>query len=148
MGAVLVLDPACDALAGRLRSTAALLARLGSPSRLYPDANGDVPPRPGYPYVSVEGAGETPYHTMGPDAGGKWGGVARVQVRVASQLRSDQDVRSLTSLVKQALDGQAVTVPGFGLAGVTFVSLIPLEDVVAGVKTREWISEYEVLAHQ
>lgn len=152
MASILALDPVCDAVIAKLRWTVALIARFQAVDgdlRMYPDAGGDAPERPEYPYLQVEAGGETPFNTLGPDPDSpKWGGTASVRVRIASQSSSDQEVRQLTSLVKQALDGQPLTVPGFGSVAVSFVTVVPIEDLVAGVTTREWLSEFDVFVHQ
>lgn len=152
MPSTLALDPVCDAIIARLRSTPVLIASFQVPGgdlRMYPDVAGDAPERPVYPYLQVEGGSEIPFNTIGPDPDSpKWGGTASVRIRVASQSRSDQEVRRLTSLVKQTLDGQPLTVVGYPSVAVSFVTVIPIEDLVAGVTTREWLSEFDVFVHQ
>lgn len=146
MASTLALGPCCTAVAGLLAANSPLMTKVGS--RIYGGASGDIPQRPQTPFVSVESSGELPFNTMGPVDALKWGSDTTVAVRVSSKYRSEKEVRTLTDLVKQTLDGQPISVPGYGRASVLFLSVQFLEDFSTGEKVREWVSLYSVLVHQ
>lgn len=146
MASTLGLGPVITAVLAALRASVALTTYVGL--RVYPDADGDVPPKPGYPYVAVESSGETPFNTMGDPGAAKWGGLVRVQVRVGSQSRTDAQANSITSVVKQVLDGQPLSVSGYATVDVAYNDVAPLRDFTGGVVTREWVSTYEIMVHQ
>ena len=143
MASTLALGVCAAAILARLQAAAAVVAlvpvaRIGA----------DVAPRPTYPYVLVEGGGESALNSMGAANAAKYGSFARVQVRVVSQKPGESEVSSIVNAIKAELDGQPLTVTGYPSAGVTFETLIPLKDTVAGVVTREWVAEFEVTVSQ
>jgi hypothetical protein len=141
--ALLVGMPAVRAL---LAADSTFMSRIGA--RLYPNSSGDRPQTAAYPYAQVESSSELPLNTMGDPAGLKWGSFARIQIRLGSQWRSEAQVTQLVDDVKRILDGQPITLSGYGSAGLTFETLVKLDDSEAGVVTREWIVEFELTAHQ
>ena len=128
---------------------AALLAASGVTALVSTRIYDDVQQRPVYPFVLVESGGEAPFNTLGPSSGLKWGGIARVDVRVVSQFRGESEGLAILSAIKQALDGTLLTVTGYGRTTVTAEPLVPVGvSDVAGVKTREWVLPFSVTAHQ
>ncbi len=147
MASTLALGPVTTAVLAALRATIALTTYVGA--RVYPDSNGDAPQKPTYPYVAVESHGETPFNTMGSGVSAlKWGSVAQIGIRIASQSRSDAQVTSIASIVKGALDGQVLVVSGYASVDVSYASIVPIEDLTAGVPTREWLVLVDVTVHQ
>lgn len=130
-----------------LAANTAFMTAIGS--RLYPNTNGDPPDGGGaQPYASIESAGETPYNTMGATADAKWGSIATIHLRLSSLSRSEAEIQQIAGLAKAALEGQDVTVSGYGSASLEFAGLTPLLDTVGGRKVREWILAFELTAHQ
>lgn len=146
MASTLALGPVITAILAALRASVALTTYVGA--RVYPDDNGDAPSILVYPYVQVESSGEVPFNTLGEPSAAKWGGLVRVHVRVGSQSRTDAQANSMTSVVKQVLDGQSLTVAGYPFADVAYEDLAPMRDATGGKVTREWVSTYEVMVHQ
>lgn len=146
MASTLALGPITVAVLAALRASVALTTYVGV--RVYPDDNGDVPQKPVYPYVSVEGQGETPLNTFGAPSLASFGSEARISIRVGSQTRSDTQANSITSVIKGVLDAQALTVSGYPYVSIEFESLAPLKDLAGGITTREWVSTYLVTVHQ
>lgn len=146
MASTLALGPAITAVLAALRSSVTLTGYVGV--RVYPDSNGDVPGKPSYPYVAVESSSEVPFNTMGAPDALKYGSEARVQIRVGSQSRSDAQANTITSIIKQVLDAQVLTVAGYASTDVAFETLTPMTDFAAGVTTREWVSTYQITVHQ
>jgi hypothetical protein len=142
------LGPASVALKNLCLASAALSAEVVSPDgeiRIYDH----TPPRPVFPYVRIEGAGDEAVNTMGPAAVAKLGSLATVRARVCSQSRSEQQVSTVASLVRTAADRKRVSVPGFtGRPIVEYTRTIPLEDSVGAVVTREWLVEFELCLQQ
>jgi hypothetical protein len=143
MASTLALGPACLAVLTMLRVNPGV-AFLVPPTRIVDD----VTPRPTYPYVLVEGSEERPVNTLGPPNLPKWGGSARVNVRVVSQSRGDQEAFTILDAIKRALDGQPITVAGYQSAGISFEHVTVLKDTVNGVTTRELVAEFDVTVHQ
>lgn len=148
MASTLAMGAVITAILASLRASVTLTTHVAA--RVYPDDNGDVPQKPGYPYVQVESGGESAFgaNTMGEPSAAKWGSVPRVQIRVGSQSRSDAQANAISNVVKQILDGQSLTVTGYPFVTVEFRDLEPLRDFTAGVPTREWVNVYEVTVHQ
>lgn len=147
MASTLALGPVTTAVLAALRAVVALTTHVGA--RVYPDSNGDAPQKTAYPYVQVEAQGETPFNTMGAGVSAlKWGSVAQVGVRIFSNSRSDAQVTSIASIVKGALDGQALTVSGYASVDVSFASIVPMQEFEAGVTIREWLVLFDVTVHQ
>lgn len=143
MGVGLALAVVCAPVLQRLQLSAAV-TQLVPVTRIVDDASS----RPTYPYILVEGATERPFNTMGAEAAPKWGGVARVSVRVVSQYRGEQEARQVMSAIKQELDGRPLAVPGYPTAIVEFETATFLKDTVAGIVTRELVADFEVTIHQ
>lgn len=143
MASTLALGPCAAATLAKLKLAAAVIALV--PAARVVD---EVPPRPVYPYVLVEGSGEVPLNTMGEATALKYGSFARVRVRAVSQKPGDTEVAAIVSAIKAELDCQPLVVAGYASVGVTFETLIPLKDTVNGVVTREWIAEFEVTVSQ
>jgi hypothetical protein len=146
MASTLALGPCITAILAVLRADNTLAAQVST--RIYPNTQGDVPQRPTFPYVSVESGDELPFNTMGPVNAAKWGSTATVQVRVASQTRSEVQVRNILAIVKAALDGVELVITGYGHAIPLFQRLAPLTNEEAGVVTREWVADFDVTVHQ
>lgn len=147
MASTLALGPVTTAVLAALRATVALTTYVGV--RVYPDGDGDAKPNVNMPYVQVEAQGETPFNTMGSGVSAlKWGSVAQIGVRVFSKSRSEAQVTSIASIVKGALDGQALAVSGYASVDVSFSSIVPLQDLEAGVPIREWLVLFDVTVHQ
>jgi hypothetical protein len=147
MASTMALGPAITATRAALVASVSLTGYVGA--RVYPDSEGDAPQKPRYPYVQVESGGETPFNTMGAGVDAlKWGSVARVNVRVGSDSRSDAQVNTVSGLVKQALDGQTLTVSGYAHATAEFVDVTPMRDFVGGQTIREWVLAFDVTVHQ
>lgn len=142
MASTLALPAIRTAILAVLRANVSLTGYVGT--RVYPDSNGDLPEKPTYPYVSVEGSSELPLNTMGASFGSE----ARINIRVGSQTRSDTQADTITSLIKGLLDAQELTVTGYRAAMCEYEALTPLKDAAAGIVTREWISTYLVTASQ
>lgn len=107
-----------------------------------------VSPRPVYPYVQVESSGETPFNTMGAPTQPKFGSSVRVDVRAVSQRPGESEVAAIINEIKAELDGQLLTVAGYGSTLATFENLTLLTDTINGPVTREWIAEFDVTVHQ
>lgn len=143
MPSALGLHSVCAALLAVLQASTTLTALVPA-SRI----TDEVSPRPIYPYILIEGSGESPFNTMGPASAPKWGGFARVHVRVVSQYRGDAEAQSILSVIRSVLDGQPLTVTGFPTALVSFENATLLKDTVVGVVTRELVGEFQVIVHQ
>lgn len=143
MASTLALGLCAAAVLAKLQAASALLS-LVPVSRI----TADGAPRPVYPYVLVEAAGESPMNTLGDASLPKFGSFTRVQVRAVSQKPGDTEVSTIVDAIKAALDCQPLTVAGYPSVSMTFENLIPLKDTVNGVVTREWIAEFEVTVHQ
>lgn len=146
MASTLAMGPVVTAVLAALRASVALTTYVGL--RVYPDANGDAPSTPAYPYVQVESIAELPWNTMGPASAAKWGSTTRFQVRIGSQSRSDAQANAIASIVKQALDGQPLTVSGYPYATVEYADIATLRDLVGGQTIREWVVSFEAWVHQ
>lgn len=147
MASTLAMGPAIVGVLAALRASVALTTHVGP--RVYPDDRGMVPQRPAYPYVQVETGTEFPANTMGEPNSAKYGSDVRVRVRVVSQSTSEAQANAISSVVKGALDGQLVTVSGYGPALAEYQSLTPITDVQEGCHgVREWLNEYLLAVHQ
>lgn len=123
------------------------MSRIGQ--RLYPNGSGDRPQTSAYPYAQIESGDESPFNTMGEPTDTKWGSIAQLTIRCASQSRSEGDVAQIASDVRRVLDGAAFSLSGYGSASLDFVQTLPLPaDAEAGIVTREWLVIYEITAHQ
>lgn len=144
----MALGAVVTAVLAMLRASVTLTTYVGA--RVYPNDNGDAPSGAAKPYVQVESANETPMNTMGGSPSlSKWGSEVRLNIRVVSQSSSDSQANAISSAVKQALDGQSITVTGYGSACIEYQSLQPLRDAKAGcLPTREWVNSYLVTVHQ
>lgn len=137
------------AILAKLRASVALTTYVGT--RIYPNDDGDATTRTAFPHVQVESGNETPFNTMGgtPDLL-KWGSVVRVPIRVLSQAKTDSQGNAMTSVIRQTLDGQPLTVSGYGSACLEFdlahPALVATRDGCGAV--REFLSEYVVTVHQ
>jgi hypothetical protein len=141
------LGPAITAVLAMLRASIALTTHVGV--RVYPDDKGMVGGRTAMPYVQVETGNELPFNTMGPPSTSKWGSEVRLQVRVVCQGLSEAQPNAISSVVKQALDGQPIAVSGYGSACIEYQGLQPITAVKDGCAgTREWVNEYLVTVHQ
>ena len=140
-----VLAPGVTAVRALLAANATFMASIQD---LYPNTNGDPVDGSAQPYASVEAAGEVPFNTMGDTSGLKWGGVGTIHLRLSSLSRSDAEIATIAGLARAALEGQAITVSGFGSAILEFTGLNPMADLIAGRKTREWVLTFELTAHQ
>lgn len=143
MASALVLPLVFAPIQAALTADATLQGLVGT--RVYDN----VPQTLTYPYVMLESGGESPFNTLGPAEGAKWGGSSRVDVRVVSQYRGETQGLTIASRIRAVLDGLRLDVSGYGRPMVTFETLVPigLADV-AGVKTREWVLQFAVTAHQ
>lgn len=146
MASTLALGAVCTAIRAALVASVSLTGYVST--RVYPDSDGDAPQKPTYPYVQIESAGELPENTMGAANLSKWGSVARVQVRVATQSRSDAQPNTIAGIVKQVLDGQPLTVSGYTDVTVEYTDLFPIRDFAGLIPTREWVLGFDVLATQ
>lgn len=142
MASTLALPAIRTAVLALLRASVSLTTYVGV--RVYPDTNGDAPETPTYPYVQVESSGELPLNTMGAGFGSE----ARINIRVASQTRSDTQAATITGIIKGVLDGTELTVSGYSAAMCEYESVAPLTDAAGGIVTREWVSTYLVTASQ
>jgi hypothetical protein len=132
--ALLVGMPAVRAL---LAADSTFMSRIGA--RLYPNSSGDRPQTAAYPYAQVESSSELPFNTMGDPTALKYGSFARIQIRLGSQWRSEAQVAQLVDDVKRILDGQPITLSGYGSAGLTFENLVPASGRRSGLsKRRSW----------
>ncbi len=102
------------------------------------------------PYLIVGGdTNETPYHTLGPADGAKWGGQVRLTLRLVTKYpTSEVQTWRIWHVIRAALDQQPLTVAGFGEGAVTIEGASLLSDVIAGVVTRELVATCDVLVHQ
>lgn len=153
MASTLALGPVHAAVLGRVMTDPALILALTSTDGTIRIVD-DVPqgwlrtPTSYVPYVVVESAFERPFNTMGGPDLLKWGSIASLRVRVVSQYRGDAEAHQLLGIVKQRLDGQPLTVAGYGSVIVEFVAATLLKDTIAGVSTRELVGEFDVTVHQ
>lgn len=143
-----VLGPAVESMLATLLTDGDVNTKVLSASgevRIYDH----TPPRPVFPYLRVESAGELSLNTMGPRTAAKWGSTATVRVRVVSQFRGEREISALSSAVRNAVDGQRITIEGFaGRPRWEYFRTIPLEDSVNAIVTREWLMEFELCVHQ
>ncbi len=148
MGSGTVLGVGTVAVRSLLAADAVLMAAVGS--RLYPNADGDRPERDAYPYASVESSSELSMNTMGQPNALKWGSIASIWVRLGSLSRSEAEIASLLNLVKADLDGQKLSLSGYGAghAILEFAGLQIIEDTMGGRKVREWLVSFDLTAHQ
>lgn len=146
MASTLALGPVMTAVLAALRASVSLTGYVGV--RVYPDDDGDVPTKPTYPYVQAESINEVPWNTFGAVTDAHFGSIARFQVRVGSQSRSDAQANTIASLVKQVLDTQTITVTGYTNASVEYVDLQTLRDMQGGITTREWLLTFEAWVKQ
>jgi hypothetical protein len=153
MASTSALGPVAAAVLARLLGDTTLLAQLTSTDGTVRIVD-DVPqawlrsPVTYVPYLVVESGSERAFNTMGGPALLKWGSETTIRVRVVSQYRGDAEASSVLSLAKQRLDGQPLTVPGYGSASVDFVAATLLKDTIGGVTTRELVGDFDVTVHQ
>jgi len=111
--------------------------------------NDDTVQRPTYPYIRVESAEELSLNTMGARTQPKFGSEATVRIRVCSQYRGEREVNDICAAVMDALDGHRQEIEGFaGRPYFHFARTTPLQDSVGAVITREWLMEFDIVAHQ
>ena len=146
MASTFALGPCTLAVLAVLKNDMALAGIVST--RIYPNSSGDVPQKLTYPYVQVESVSEIPFNTLGPPSSAKWGSTATIQVRSVSRSRSEAQSQKLMDIVKQALDGQPITVAGYGSAAVDYTRVTMLTDFEGGIVTREWLAEFDVMVHQ
>lgn len=146
MASTSALGPVCTAIRAALVASVSLTGYVGT--RVYPDSDGDAPQALRYPYVQVESNGEIPENTMGPASAAKWGSVARVNIRIGSDSRSDAQANTIAGIVKGVLDGQPLTVSGYPFVTVEYTDLQPIKDFVGGKTIREWVLGFDVTVHQ
>jgi len=143
------LGPVTTAMLAVLRNSVSLTGYVGT--RVYPDTDGcGIPAKVTYPYVSVEGAGETPANTMGGSADvAKFGSDVKVYIRIGSTARSDSQAWSILGILKGLLDGQPLTVSGYpNVSVVTYEDVQKVVDTVGGQVVREWVASFDVVVHQ
>lgn len=107
--------------------------------------------RPTVPYVIVGGSSsEADVNTLGPATGAKWGSSTRVPIRLVTQApTSEGQTWRIWSAIKQGIDGQRLTVAGYGQsAQVDLGSATLLVDTIGGVVTRELVGVAEIIVHQ
>ncbi len=107
----------------------------------------NVPARPTLPYVYVSSGSELADNTLGA-SDGSWGSEPKVEVRAVSQFRGDQEVLSIMSQVRAALDGYRFTPTGYLPTIVSFETGQMLIGTTEGVTTREYVAEFDVTVHQ
>lgn len=144
----------------------ALLARIAALiAGLNFDLSTSVPPRraevtvydsvarqpPTVPYVVVGGgSSESDFNTLGPSDTAKWGSSARIPIRLVTQAPTTEgQTWRIWNVIKQGIDGQRVTVSGYGpSAQIDLGSATVLVDIVGGVLTRELVGTADILVHQ
>jgi hypothetical protein len=146
MPSTMAIGPCCIAVRAVLSAVSDLTTIIGQ--SLYPNAGGDVQQNKSHPYVAIESGSEIPFNTMGTPDASKYGGFTTVNVRLASEYRSEAQIQTMAGLVRAALDGQPVTVSGIGTLVGVYQSMQPLKLVEAGITTREWVLTFEYLWHQ
>lgn len=107
--------------------------------------------RPAVPYVIVGGSSsESDFNTLGPVDGAKWGSTVRVPIRLVTQApTSEAQTWRIWNVLKQAIDGQRLTVAGYGQsAQVDLGSASLLIDTIGGLVTRELVGVAEIIVHQ
>ena len=155
MGSTLALGPVEEALLARIRSTAPvteLLAdALDGNAGVYDEVPQALPRDRRYPYVRVgdEARSETPFDAFGGVDAKKWGSVCHVPIRVVSRFRGNAEATGIMSAIKTALDGRPLEVDGYGSVIVQCVGTTAVPgELVAGVKTRELVSDFEITVSQ
>lgn len=147
MASTVALGPVTTAVLAMLRASIALTTHVGL--RVYPDSNGDAPQKATCPYVQVESIAETPFNTMGPNVDDpKWGSEGQVGIRVVSDSRSDAQISAIASVIRQVFDGRPLSVSGYGSASVAYSHVVPMQDFVGGVRSREWLVVFDFMVHQ
>lgn len=143
MPPTLIAGSVSTAVLAQLQASAAVTALV--PAARIVD---ELPPRPLYPSVLVEGHGELPFNTIGAESDASFGSIATVGVRVLSQYRSDTEIHQIAAAIRGALDGTVVSLSGGPATHVLFDSAAPVFKTEANlVTTREQVVLYTVTAH-
>ncbi len=112
-------------------------------------AENAVPQASAFPYLTLGAPTEVPWNTMGPADLPKWGSITTFQVKALSKEMGDDGNYARIGLVKTALDGLILTVPGYGSAFCEFDSMAtPYTEVLGGVVIRQLPAIFRVLVHQ
>ena len=111
-----------------------------------------APQKPTYPYWIVgDGGSETPCNTLGDAEQPKFGGEARVPIRLVTQYpTSKAQTLAIFGAAKAAIDGKAFVVAGFGSVLVTVEAMQVLQGsaVAGGPTVFEVVAECEAELHQ
>ena len=151
MGSVVVAQPVLDALIPALRTAVAgVQFASGSGVVTLTVHEGHADQSAGKHYVVIGGnTTESPFHTLGPATGPKWGGTVEVPVRIVTQYpTTERQTWAMLAAIKAPLEGQKVLVAGFGEVLVEFGFATMLVDTINGVVTRELIAPVQMTAHQ
>jgi hypothetical protein len=146
MPAITASGPTCAAILAALKASTAVTALVPA-SRIVdemPSSSAAV-----YPLILVETHGELPFNTLGAPVATAFGSSVMIGVRPISQYRGDQQINDITSAVRGALDGLAITIAPHARAMLTFEGTAAIfKATVGGITTREQVSEYDLTVHQ
>lgn len=145
---VLVSDSALGALLAD-----APVAYGGGPA-IYTD--GDAPQQNGatsvasmYPQLLLSAPSETPWNTMGEPGELKWGSSVLIGVKALTQSRNHDTGWAIQNVVSGLLNGQPLTVAGYGRASIELDGMPPpYPETFAGLPFRHFPSLWRVYVHQ
>lgn len=161
MGATLAAPVVIAAIRARLVADTTLVALLatapsglGGGPAMYTD--GDAPQQSGtvsvaamYPQVLLSVPSEVPFNTMGDSDAPKWGSSVLAGVKVITVARNHDSGWSILNQIVARLNGQPLTVTGYGSASIEIDGIPPpYPEVVAGLTYRHFPSLWRIHVHQ
>lgn len=111
-------------------------------------SEGGVPPKAGFPYLTIGATTEVPFNTMG-DNGLSGGSECTVQVKAFSAKMRDDEANAIMDRVKEDLDDTTLSIYGYGSSDCQFDSSPGVfVELVGGVAIRQYPVIFRVIVHQ
>lgn len=162
MASTLATPAVLEAVRDILTTDSALTALLaeaptayGGGPAIYTD--GDAPQQDGrettvaslYPQLLLSAPSEVPWNTMGAPGEAKWGSSMFVGVKALTHGRNHDRGWAILNLVCGLLNGQPITVTGYGRAAIELDAMPPAyAEIFAGLQFRHFPSLWRVYVHQ
>lgn len=114
-----------------------------------PQQNGSVSTSAMYPQLLLSAPSEVPWNTMGGVGEQKWGSSLLIGVKALTQARNHDAGWAILNRVAGLLNGQPITVTGFGRASIELDGVPPpYPETFAGLPFRHFPSLWRVYVHQ
>lgn len=161
MASTLATPAVLEAVRDMLVTDSALGALLASAPTAYgggpaiytdgdaPQQNGAVSTAAIYPQLLLSVPIETPWNTMGAVGEAKWGSSLLIGIKALTQSRNHDRGWAILNVVTGLLNGQPITVDGYGRACIELDGMPPpYPETFAGLPFRHFPSLWRVYVHQ